>query len=202
MKIFIYILVVFIILFFSSTFKLKIRYLEKKNFSGIINFDVNLGLYLFEVIKIVSINLKNDGIYFCFFKIPYKKFKFYKMNLKEVKNYRLKENLKNLNLKIEKMNLKINIGVEDIGVTVFAVFAISTFLSIFTIKYKNKINVNNYSYAINPIYNTNTFGVKFSIVISESFFYLLKAIILFKKNKKQQIRDNKNFVKKCKFKYV
>ena len=185
MKIFICILVVFIFLLFSTSFKLNVKYLKKNNFSNKINFDVNLGLYLFEVIKIFSINFKNDGIYFMFLKIPYKSLKFYKMDLKKVKEYRLKENFKILNLRIEKMNLIINIGVDDIGATVFAVFVISTFLSIFPIK--SRINANNYSYAINPIYNTNTFGVEFSIIISEKIFYLVKSIFVFKKNKKQQV---------------
>lgn len=183
MKIFICVLVVFFILFFSSRLRLNLKYFEKTNFSFNIKFHANVGLYLFGFIKVFGISFKEDGIHFLFFKIPYKKFKVDKSNMKK---YISKENFKNLKPRIEKMNLKLNIGIEDVGLTVFLVFTISTFLSVLSARYRNQINMKNYNYQIIPNYNVNTFGVKLSFKVSENILNLIKTVILFNKIKKQK----------------
>lgn len=193
MKIFICLLVVFFILFFSSRLKLNLEYFEKTNFSSNMKFNANVGLYLCGFIKVFGISFKEDGIYFLFFKIPYKKFKVDKNNMKK---YISKENLKNLEPRIELMNFELNIGIENVRLTVFLVFAISTFLSVLSAKYRNQINMKNYNYQIIPNYNVNTFGVKLSFKVSENILNLVKTIILFNKIKKQKNTHSKYILQK------
>lgn len=185
MKIFIFLLVVFIFLFFSSTIKLNVKNLEKRNFSSSVKFNINLGVYLFGIIKLIGVTFKEDGIYFLFFKIPYKKIEFEKISFKKIKKYRAKENLKNLKWQIERMNLNLKIGLEEVGITVFLVFFISIFFSIFSAKYNKQINMKNYIYKINPNYNENSIEIKFSFIVSIKILNIIKTTINFKKNTKQ-----------------
>ena len=166
MKIFICLLVVFYLLYMSDL-KINLEKLEIKNYSAKVKYSANLGLYLFGFIKIFGINFKEDGVHFLFFKFSYKRIKIDKENVKlHIKKDNIKKNFKNLNLKLEKMNFMLNIGVEDIELTVLLTFMISIILSIFPAKYGKQINMKNYNYEVIPNYNVNTFGFKFSLKIS------------------------------------
>ena len=183
MKIFIYLLVVFFILFFSSRLKLDLKYFEKNSISSELRFHANVGLYLFGFIKIFGINFKEDGIHLLFFRIKYKKFEFNKNNMK---NYISKDNLKNLNPKIEKLDLNLNVGIEDVMLTAFLIFTIATFVAVLSAKYRNQINMKNYNYRIIPSYNVNMLGIKLSCKISENILNLIKTIMLFNKIKQRK----------------
>lgn len=185
MKIFICLLVVFYVLLYMSDLKLNLEKLEKSNYSAKVKYSANLGLYLFGFIKIFGINFKEDGIHFLFFKIPYKKIKINKENVKlYIKKDNIKENFKNLNLRLENMNFMLNIGVEDIELTVFLTFIISIILSLLPVKYGKQINMKNYNYEVVPNYNVNTFVFKFSLKMSCKVVNLTRLQIKLKKIKK------------------
>lgn len=196
MIIFICLLVVFFILFFNSHLKLNLKYLEKHSFTSKLKFDVNIGLYLFGFIKLFGLNFKEDGIHFLFCKIPYKKIEIDKNNIKSMKKYTAKDSFKYLNPKIEKMNLKLNIGVEDVRFTVFFVFVFSTFLSVVTAKYRTQINMKNYNYEIISNYNVNTLNFKFSFKISEKVVNLARTLILLNKIRKNEKIHEKYITRK------
>ena len=175
MKIFICLLVVFFVLLYMSDLKLNLEKLEKANYCAKVKYSAKLGLYLFGFIKIFGVNFKEDGIHFLFFKIPYKKIKIDKENLKlYIKKDNIKENFKNLNLKLEKMNFILNIGVENVQLTVLLTFMISIILSLLPARYLKQINMKNYNYEIIPNYNLNTFVFKFSLKISCKLTNLMK----------------------------
>ena len=178
MKIFIYLLVFFFVLFFTLRLKLKIKYIEKHSFSTKLKFEAGLDIYIGNFIKIFGFNFNDEGIHFLKFKIPFKKIKIDKNNINFMKKYIAKDNFKYFNPQIEKMDLKLNIGVEDVRFTVFFVFALSTVLSLFSTKYKSQINIKNYNYEIIPNYNVNTLNFKFSFKISEKVINIVKTMFL------------------------
>lgn len=186
MKIFICLLVVFCFLFLTSIFKVNLKYLEKNSSLSDLKFKANAGLYLFGFIKLFGINFSENGIKFLFLKIPYKKIIIDKNNIEFVKKFIAKENFKYLKPQIEKMNLELNIGVEDVRFTVFSVFVISTFLSLLSAKYRTQINMRNYNYEIIPNYNVNASNFKFSFKISEKTVNLIRTFILLNKVEKKK----------------
>lgn len=126
-------LLIFAILILFSTFKLKIRNLEVKNkeskYDSRIkkNYEIILGFYILEKIPILWIKLNNKKIK----KVSnYKPFK--KMNIKKIENrVPAKETINLLkNIKIEKLNLKIKIGTEDVILTSYLVAIIGSLIGI------------------------------------------------------------------------
>ena len=135
-----------------STLRIKVTNLELSNMQENQKFKINLKvyLYLFNHIKWLRINLDNKKV-----KKIYNKIKLSNIDFKKLeKDFKLKDinKLKQLEPKFAYFNLDFNIGVEDVILTSFAVFLISTILSIilpYTIK---KYNENNYKYKIEPLY--------------------------------------------------
>ena len=188
MKIFVLLLVVFLILLLNTDIKLKINNVESSKYN------VNLGVYFFGIMKIFGLNFTKNHINFLFFIIPYKKIK---IDTKKFKYNNIKSILNKLNLKIENMDLFINIGFKDVKLTIFFVFIISTFLSIIPVYYCKKNNLKKYNYKINPIYNKNILNFKLEIKNRLKIRNVSKAL-LFKKcerNKKQHLNSVQSLVK-------
>lgn len=176
MKVWIGIFVGLILAFLTSKLKMNIKYLEKNKNMLKIHFNINLGLYLFGFIKILGISFKEDGIYFLFFQFPYNKMKIDADSVKILKEFSVWNFLKSLQIKLEKFHLNLEIGTEDMMLTVFLVFALSTFLSIFSAKNKKQINSKKYYYKITPIYQTNHLSFELSSKISIRIWNLLKSL--------------------------
>lgn len=193
MKILICIFFVLLVTFFTSKIKIKIRYLEKDANSFSIKFNINLGLYVFGFVKILGVTLQEDAIHFLFLCIPYSKMKIDRESMKIVKEIPVLDCLELLHLKLDKLNLELKIGSEDMILTVFSVFAISTFLSIVSAQNRKKINLKNYYYKITPIYNTNLLSIELSSQIS---IKILNIVRLFQFLKKQPNKECQVHVKK------
>lgn len=121
------------------------------------NLDVNVYLYLFKIIKILKIKIKNENIVILGFKIPSKKIlKFEKNNIYEnlinLKNNYKKIRFDNIKLKLKKFDMKLKIGTENVIATSFVVFAFSTIITYFLKLVIDKYNSNKYNYIIEPIY--------------------------------------------------
>jgi hypothetical protein len=177
MKIFIGILFFLILISWTLKLKINIHHLYKDKNSLKVYFNVNVGIYLLGVIKIFGISFKEDGIYFLSIKIPYNKISIGKESKKILKEMPIMNTLKFLNLKIDKFKFILEVGSENMMLTVFSVFAISTFLSILSAKCAKQINLKHYYYQVTPAYNTNTLSFKSSAIISMRISNILKAII-------------------------
>lgn len=176
MKVLIGIFLGLILAFLTSKFKINIRYLNKEKHSFSVKFNVNLGIYLFGFIKILGISLKEDGMHFLCFRFPYNKMKIDADSMKILKEFSVWNFLKSLKIKLEKFNLNLKIGTEDMMLTVFLVFALSTFLSILSAKARKQINLKNYYYKITPIYEVNQLSFLFSSQISIKIWNILKSL--------------------------
>ena len=160
------IIIVLIILIFL-TFNIKI---ETKNFQ--IEFSKNslysisedskilLKIYLLFFFKIAQIDLikmfKNKKI-----KDKIRN----KISLKKIKNVGSSlQHIDKLRYALEKLDLKIGIGIEDPAFTAIIIGYVSIILSFFMAKIVKDFN--NKKYEINPLYNSNILKIKLDCVIS------------------------------------
>ena len=185
MKILISIFLCVILIFITSKMKMNIKYLLKNPRSFKIKFNINIGLYLFGIIKIFGVSLKDDGIHILIFKFPYPKIKLNKISVKKLP---MKEIFEKLDVKIEEFNLEASIGAENTMLTVFSIFAISTLLSIFSAKNRKNINMKKYYYKLIPVYNSNFLKFETSSKISLKIRNIVKVLLL--KNKKSHNEKN------------
>lgn len=184
MKIGISIFFVLILLVATSKLKVNIVSLQKDEKKSKVDFDIILGIYLLGFIKILGIHLKKDGIHFFGFIIPYKKIKMSNVSIRNFKMFSLRKFFNNLNGKLTKCKFVLKIGTENVFVTIFSVFAIATFWSIFSSKNSKRINIKNYDYKIIPIYNSNELSFQFSSKISINLLNIFKAFFFIKRENK------------------
>ena len=97
-----------------------------------------------------------------------------------------------LKIKLDKFHFNLQIGTEDIMLTVFFVCVISTMLSILSAQNAKSINLKNYDYQIAPIYNKNALSFRNSSQISFSIPRLFKTIALLKKQNKLKQENHLN----------
>ena len=130
---------------------------------------VQLKIILFKMIKIAEIDLKNINVKNkIILKNMEQKFKTYKLNIEDIKL------LRNIEYKIERLNLKMNLGIEDSAITALGIGMIYTIISnIINKKIRKSIDIN---YEINPIYkNKNMLEIRLDSII---VFNLQKTIRL------------------------
>lgn len=194
MKILISIFFILAILILTSKIKINMQYLNKDENSFKIRFKMKFGFYLFGFFKIIGITLTEKGIHFLFFRIAYQTLKIEKDSVKFLKEISLAKILKSLNVKLNTLNLQLKIGSEDMLVTVFLVFAISTLLSILFAKNQNHINIKNTYYKIIPVYNMNSLSFQLSTQISIKTFNIIRTWM--SKNKFMKYKKENNLHKK------
>ena len=188
MKILISVVVVFFLIIWTSKIKINIEYLNNQNNIRKIKFNINIGIYWLGLIKILGVSLKEDGMKILFFKFRYTKIKLNKAKMKNIKKDIVIEILKKL--KLEKLKLNVSLGIEDIGLTVFLTFVISTFLSILPAIKNKQINLKNYYYTVMPVYNRNTFDFDISAKFSIKLINLVKLFTIKKETKTQDFLKN------------
>ena len=179
---------VILLAFWTSKVKICIQNFSKNQAFSKIHFHVKLGFYLFGFIKIGSIRLRENGIFLFGFRFAYNKLKINKDSIKMVTQISVLEVLKSLHLKLEHLKIDLKIGCEDVMLTVFLVFAISTFLSIFGIQNRKQIKREHFHYQITPIYNRNFLDFELSSQISLKMYDFIKTVLSiqkFTKPKKQ-----------------
>jgi len=165
MKIFISIFLILILGFLTS--KIKINVISLKN--------VRIEFYIFGIIKIYGFKLTDKK------KLKKEKFQF-------LKSVFILDFFKILNIKLEKLRVKLEIGTDDVMLTVFLVTFISTFFSIIS-----SINNKKYYYNITPVYNKVKLNYEVSAKISINTVNIIKAYKFMNKNK---ILEDNNINKK------
>lgn len=170
--------------------KLEIKFKDKKTDK---KYAINIGLYLYGLIKICGINIENDGIRFGFKKILYSKIKNSKIytNLKKIdlksveREFKLKE-LKNLKFELENLNLNLELGCESVLLTSFMIFIISTLLSIAIKDSTNKYNPLKYKYVIKPHYrSTNMMNLNANCIIAIKTEHIIFILLNYRKRREK-----------------
>lgn len=144
------------------------------------DFKVKLYIKIFGIFKILVFNTTRDG--FVFFK-NIKKFSS-KKDLKKIYNDYL-DILKKFNVKIDKINFDLKIGLLDVALTNLALVILS---SIIPFVVKDRVKRENLKYKIVPDYNKFCFNLNGKISFSMK---TLRFVKLYFKNIKQKNAHNK-----------
>lgn len=169
------------------------------------NYQIRVGLYLYGKLKIIGITFEEDKIKFLNFSITYKNLKqtkfFQNMIRKdaiELDNQVLKDNIKLLSMRFEKVNLNVRLGTESTLITSFFTFAISTAISFILQKGITKYNPNKHKFIITPLYeNRDNIAVYLDLIASFKFVNIVK--VLFELNK---LSKNEHIKNKFEFKEI
>ena len=162
------------------------------------NYQIRVGLYLYGKLKIIGITFEEDKIKFLNFSITYKNLKqtkfFQNMIRKdaiELDKQVLKDNIKLLSMRFEKVNLNVRLGTESTLITSFLTFAISTAISFILQKGITKYNPNKHKFIITPLYeNRDNIAVYLDLIASFKFVNIVK--VLFELNKLSKNEHIKN----------
>ncbi len=169
------------------------------------NYQIRVGLYLYGKLKIIGITFEEDKIKFLNFSITYKNLKqtkfFQNMIRKdaiELDKQVLKDNIKLLSMRFEKVNLNVRLGTESTLITSFLTFAISTAISFILQKGITKYNPNKHKFIITPLYeNRDNIAVYLDLIASFKFVNIVK--VLFELNK---LSKNEHIKNKFEFKEI
>jgi len=138
-------------------------------------YELFISLYLFNKIKWISIRLNDKRI-----QNMYHKMKLEKIDIKKLEqDFKLEDlkELKCLKPKISYLDLNLKIGVEDVVLTSFIIFILSTVISIilpYTIK---KYEKSKYHYEIMPLYlQKNVYEIKFDCIIEIKMVHIINII--------------------------
>jgi len=173
-------IIILILLLISLTIKLNIEDISINNFEKGIKkkgldkkFLVYLEFYLFGKIKIAKMQLKRTMLKKLNLKNDVKK------DLKSLNNVNVIELIKKLKIKYEKIDFNVQIGTEDIFLTVFLVTFISAVFGILLKVSKPK----EVEYIVMPLYQFgNVVNFKLNCIINVKMVHIIYVIyILFKK---------------------
>lgn len=192
--VFIFLSLIIIITLFSflvATSNLRIS-LENFNFSNIEennsnikkddenNFNIKISLVLFKKFTWLFINLNKTRMR----KIA-QKAHLDKNTLKKLeKDFKFEDlkNLKGLRPKIEKLDLLIKLGLEDVVITSYLIVAISILISNILPFLVEPQNYNNCKYKTEPIYlNKNLYKISLNCIIEEKMVHIINILFKFLK---------------------
>lgn len=179
--------------------KLDFEMIEKVNSKK--DYEVKIGIYLYGKIKIIGITIEEYGVKILGQKISYEKiknWKIYKNIMKEdmvqIDKDIVKDNIKTLNMKFEKVNLNLKLGTDSTLITSFLTFAVSTVVSFIIQKSITKYNPKKHKFIITPLYeNRVNINVFLELIASFNLKDIIK--VLYHLNNLSKVEHNKHKVK-------
>lgn len=205
-----FIIVISTIIILMSNIKINIQKLELsneiENTPILKNIEISIELYVLNKIKIFKKHIDNTDIQNI---KNSKKFEQLKNKfLKDVINKEEKQNvkfnfdvIKNLKPKLQEINLKLEIGTEDVLLTSFLIVIISIVISIILSKIIDKFDEKKYVYKIMPNYNSKNsikidlisiIDIKLVNIINILFRILLRSDKFDKRTSDRRTYDNSN----------
>lgn len=192
------ILIIVTILVVFSNIQIEIENFEISNSKNeFINnkYEVIISLLFLNKVKWISIHLNRLRLRKIYTKMHLERIDIKKLeqgfsfsNLKEI--IKIKPNIK-------KLNLKIDIGLENIILTTYLIPLICTILSIILSKNVNIKDIDEIEYLVKPIYNNgNKYHIKLSSILSFRISSILKVVFrIYKKNKfkKKELTNKVNY---------
>ena len=192
------ILSILIIIILTGTIKTKIFELDiSSNNIKNAKFNIQIGIYLFNKIKIFSLKIDEKKIK----KLSNSKFtlKFKNLDFKKIpKNMltpnRIKEYLKILNINLEKINLNIEIDTENVLIVTFLIPVISSVIAIILSSTVKKYKEEKYYYSVKPLYRgKNQIKLYGNCIISLKMVHIMHIIyILFREGRKNKNERTSN----------
>ena len=180
------VLLIFVILLLSEIQieikNLKIGNKEEKKGRIKDKYEVKITLYFLEKIPILWFRLNDKKI-----RRISKSKQLEKIDLKAIeKNVRFNKEtiqiIKNIKIKISKLNLRIDLGTEDAIVTSYLIAFIAGVIGIILPHVVQKNKINNCKYIVNPIYqNRNIYHVNLDSIISIKIVHIIYSMLIFVK---------------------
>lgn len=191
----IFLLTLFILLLLS-TIRIEIKNLkignkEVENQTRIKdNYEVKIGVYFLEKIPILWIRLNNKKVR----KIYHSK-RLEKIDLKKIEttipfNKQTLQIIKQIKIRISKLNLQVAIGTEDAVLTSYLVAMIASVIGILLPHIINKNS--NYYYKVNPLYqNKNEYHIDLDSIICIKIVHIIDSMLfLLKKGRDKNERTS------------
>lgn len=179
-----------LIIIVLSTIKLEIGDLELSNIvnrenSKFFRYNkIKLSFCLFGKIKFFSFKLNKDIIKKIYSKMNLKKFNIGK-GIKLLKNKKNVNMLKKLNIKLDSLDLELNLGLEDVILTTELIAAISIGLSNVLPHIISNYVSNKYKYKIMPLYiNKNVYYIKLNCIFQVKIVHIINIIYIYLKKGK------------------
>ena len=145
------------------------------------DFEIYFELYVLNKLKILSIKIDKEKV---------KKFDIKNINFNKMKNEipskeESKKILEKLNIELSKIDLRVDIGTENVIITSAIIVIISTLLGIILAKTIKKYERDKHKYLIYPIYqNKNLIKVQLNCIIKVKMVHIISVIyILLKKRR-------------------
>ena len=178
--IFIFVILLTLLIFVFSTIRISIINLEFGNYKvNTVNekYKVNISLYFLEKIKILSINLNNKKMKKILTNKQLEKIDLEKVKRKIPINKETLNILRKINIKIKKLNMRIDIGTESVILTSYLVGAIATVISIILPHLISGRDIEKCRYSINPIYREkNEYHIYLDSIIQIKIVHIIYVI--------------------------
>lgn len=172
-----------------STISIRVERLELSNYNTEdkikYNYEIYFELYFFNKIKTLSIKVDKERLN----KVNVKQ-KIENMNFKRIqKDLPSKEDtkkiMKKLNIEIEQLGLKVEIGTVDVIITSAIVAILATIIGIGVARVVKKYEKEKYNYEIYPIYqNKNLIKVNLNCIIKVKVVHIISIIYLLLKKRR------------------
>ena len=196
-------IVTIISLFVFSTIGIELEKLEISNINRKkieYNYDAYINLYIFDFIRLAKVKINKKNVNKRRF---IKNIDFFEIS-KEIRNFNEKKG--NIKYKVEKLNLILKVGTEDISITSILVFLSSILISYILTNTIEKYDKQKQKYKINAIYsNKNLIDLKLNCIIKVKMVHIINVIyIVWKKRggRKNERSSNRRFNDDCDEQYT
>ncbi len=185
------IIIIFLITLLFTTLSIKLEFEnfiisfpkiseDKKNDNG----KVKLKIYIFKKIKIADINLKNVKKE----KIKFEQIKKILNSIKDKKNtgeLRVKDIVKGFKIKVEKINLDIEIGIKDAATTAILVGLLYTIIENLIVR--GQKNIHNQKCLITPNYKKEIILIKLDSIFELNMWNIINTFLF---QTKRRVKEN------------
>lgn len=165
------------ILLMLSTIKIEIKNLKINDLKLNNNYKIKLSISLFNKIKLLWVTLDKKKIEKISASVKNRKLNIEKFKGRIKLNKNTLKTLTKIKVNIEKIRLKIDIGLEDAPITSYIVAIISSIIGIILPIVSKKIR--NYNYTITPIYNgKNQIKLELNSITSIKIVHIIYVIYI------------------------
>lgn len=188
-------------IFLLSTLQIEIKNLKignKENNTRIKDkYEIKITLYFLEKIPFIWLNLNNKKLKKISNSEQLKKIDFREVEKNIKFNKETIEVIKNLKIKISELNLKINLGTEDVILTSYLIAFIASIIGIVLPHIAKESDIDNLKYIVNPIYqNKNEYHISLNSIISVKIVHIIYSMLIFVKkgsNKYERTSNRRSY---------
>ena len=191
--VFLFIFIIFMILILFSKIRLEIKNIDivieendSNKFDIVTDYILKIKICIFNFLPIFKFKLTKDRMKKLSGKMKFSNYK----NEISIKN--IKEILSILDIKVKKINLKIDIGLENIYILSMLIPFICTIISFILLR--QKIKIKNTYYKVNPLYNfQNLLKIKCNGIFDIKLIHIIYIIYIIKKKGRVNKNDRASY---------